>query len=172
MMGDQSPAAFARAARVAGLGLALCFLTAMVGCSAKLTPPPPPDSYQTYRVGAPDVLLVNVLPEPVITRSVVVRPDGMFSLDLVGDVPAEGRSIEEIAADLQTRMRRFKRGATVSVALQSANSTEITILGEVRSPRSFPLVKRTRVAEAIGLVGGVRLFARKFRRTILRNFLI
>jgi protein involved in polysaccharide export with SLBB domain len=41
------------------------------------------------------------------------------------------------------------------VSLASSLSTEITILGEVRST-TFPLQRETRLVEAIGIVGGLR----------------
>jgi polysaccharide export outer membrane protein len=105
-------------------------------------------------VGAPDALHVTILPDPAIERDVTVRPDGMVSIDLIGDVPAAGRSVGEIASDIEQRIARFKRGAAVTVSLVTANSNAIAVLGEVRSPQSFPLLKQTRVAEAIARVGG------------------
>ncbi len=108
----------------------------------------------TYVVGAPDALHVVILPDPAIERDVVVRPDGMISIDLIGDVPAAGRSVGEIASDVEQRISRFKRGAAVTVSLVAANSNAISVLGEVHVPQSFPLLKQTRVAEAIARVGG------------------
>lgn len=141
-----------------GLGIALLGLLAVAaaGCGTT-TPAPPPEagSPAAYRVGAPDNLTVTILPDPVIENKVVVRPDGMISVELIGDVPAGGRTPEEIAADIENRIARYKRDAKVTVAVDGAQSTAITILGEVRNQRSFPLQKETRVAEAIGEVGGV-----------------
>jgi len=114
------------------------------------------------------MLSVTILPEPVIQRSVTVRPDGMISIDLVGDIPAAGRTTEEIAADIAQRISRFKRDASVTVALQQALSPEITILGEVGRPSTFPLSRETRLVEAIGLVGGPRPFAAKSRIRVIR----
>ena len=129
-------------------------LSAWLGCATTPRPPPERAASTAYTVGAPDLLHVTILPEPPIERDVVVRPDGMISLDLIGDVPAAGRSVGEIAADIEQRIARFKRGAAVTVSLVKADSTAITVLGEVRTPQSFPLLKQTRVAEAIARVGG------------------
>ena len=49
-------------------------------------PPPRVGTYSEYRVGAPDELFIVIFPDPVIQRSARVRPDGMISLDLIGDV--------------------------------------------------------------------------------------
>ena len=116
----------------------------------------------------PDRLEITVLPDPAIQRSVVVRPDGMISIDLVGDIPASGRTAEEIAQDIQQRISRFKRDATVTVALAESLSTEITVLGEVGGQRTFALTRDTRLIEALGQVGGVTNFADKGAIRIIR----
>jgi polysaccharide export outer membrane protein len=134
--------------------LASLCVVAWLGCATTPTPAPPRLASSSYTVGAPDLLHVTILPDPPIERDVTVRPDGMVSLDLIGDVPAAGRSVGEIASDIEQRIARFKRGAAVTVSLVTANSNSITVLGEVRSPQSFALLKQTRVAEAIALVGG------------------
>jgi len=122
-------------------------------------PPPAKELYTSYEVGAPDRLRIVIQPEPVLSESVVVRPDGMLSIQLLGDVPAGGRTLPEIASDIEQRISRYKRDARVTVILEAAESTAITLLGEVNRPSSFPLVKETRIAEAIGHVGGTTLFA-------------
>lgn len=143
---------------------------AALGCaSTNPVPAPGGGTFSSYRVGAPDILEVTILPEPTIERQVVVRPDGMISMDLIGDVPAGGRSIDEIAADIEKRIARFKRDASVTVRLKDAESTAITVFGEVRLPNTFPLVKETRVAEAIGKVGGETIFARTGRIRVIRS---
>jgi polysaccharide export outer membrane protein len=151
-------------------GLALLALWAALGCASYQPAPPPVEgSIPVYRVGAPDQLEVTVLPDPPIERRVLVRPDGMISLDLIGDVPAGGRTLEEIAADIEQRMSRFKLDASANVRLAEAASTAVTVFGEVRTPRAFPLTKETRVAEAIGMVGGETIFARTAKVRVIRS---
>ena len=104
------------------------------GC-AGLNPVPAPTGApfsEHYQVGASDELRVTILPDPVTQEDVVVRPDGMISISLAGDVQASGRTVAQIAADIEQRISAFKRGAKVDVALVKANSTAITVLGEVR----------------------------------------
>jgi polysaccharide export outer membrane protein len=153
-----------------GAAMLVLLMVAAQGCTTyNPVPPPKPAGYGAYRVGAPDVLTVTILPEPVILREVTVRPDGMISLDLIGDVPAGGRTIEEISADIEQRISRFKRDASVTVALRDALSTDVTVFGEVRLPNTFPLTRETRVAEAIGLVRGETMFARTGKIRVVRS---
>jgi len=158
-----------RLLRPLGAVLAALVLTAVLGCATTPTPPPERSSTSSYVVGAPDALHITILPDPAIERDVTVRPDGMISIDLIGDVPAAGRSVGEIASDIEQRIGRFKRGAAVTVSLVTANSNAISVLGEVRTPQSFPLLKQTRVAEAIARVGGPAFTGSERRIRVVRS---
>jgi ABC-type histidine transport system ATPase subunit len=41
---------------------------------------------EPYRIGAPDTLLVTILPDPLVLESVTVRPDGIITFQLIGEV--------------------------------------------------------------------------------------
>jgi len=139
-----------------------------LGC---VTPAPSPvvESRISYRVGAPDALVIEILPEPSIVATVVVRPDGMITVPLIGEVTARNRTIPEITADIEERIARFKRDPHVTVALAGAASTDIVILGEVGRQASFPLVKETRIIEAIGMVGGTTAFSSERYIRVIRT---
>ncbi len=131
-----------------------------VGClTPQPQPPPAAPLTEDYVVGAPDELLVHILPDPEIEREVRVRPDGMISVDLVGDIQAAGRAPTAIAADIQQQIGRFKRDAVVNVTVVSSPSQFVTVYGEVAAPGLFPLDTETRISEAIGRVGGTKPFA-------------
>lgn len=141
--------------RIAALALLPLFA---IACAS--TPAPQPGVvYKDYRVGAPDSLTITVLPEPTIAENVVVRPDGKITIQLIGDVQAAGRTPSEIGAEIEKRISRFKRGARATVAVSGATSSSITVLGEVRGPGTFPMLKQTRIVEAIGGAGGTTHFA-------------
>ena len=138
-------------------------------CSTTLAPPPVTPNAQTYRVGPPDQLFISILPDPVIERTAVVRPDGMISIDLIGDVQASGRTTEQIAEEIEQRVSRFKRDAKTTVSVASSQSIAITVFGEVRDPGTFPLTSDTRVSEAIGLRGGTTIFGSKRKIRVVRT---
>ena len=153
------------------LGFLLLMLGAATGCATPRPPPGPAPGAAppTYRVGAPDRLQVTVLPEPGIVREVVVRPDGMISMDLVGDVRAAGRTVAEIAAEIEKRIAGFVRAPKVSVSLLAAASRTVTVLGQVNRPSVFPLEKETRIAEALGMVAGPTDFGAGSRIRVIRH---
>lgn len=132
-------------------------------------PPPARPAETTYKVGSPDELFVTILPAPILERTVVVRPDGMISIDLIGDVQAAGRTTEDIGAEIEERVRRFKRDARATVSVKGSASLSVTVLGEVAAPGTFPLTSETRLAEAIGLRGGTSIFASKRNVRLVRT---
>ena len=158
-----------RSRRLGALALCLVAHFSLACATAAPAPAPRVGTYSEYRVGAPDELHVSVLPDPSIERAVRVRPDGMISFDLIGDVPAAGRTIDEISADIEKRISRFKRDPSVTVQLVQTLSTGISVFGEVSRPSNFPLVKDTRVAEAIAQVGGETAFARTSAIRVIRS---
>jgi polysaccharide export outer membrane protein len=93
----------------------------------------------------------------------------MITVPLIGEVSVGGRTVPDIAAEIQERIARFKRDPHVTVALTAAQSTDIVILGEVGRQSSFPLVKETRIVEAIGMVGGTTQFAWDSRIRVIRT---
>ena len=145
--------------RVLSRVAALALLPLLAIACASTPVPQPRVVYEDYRVGAPDSLTITVLPEPTIAEAVVVRPDGKITIQLIGDVQAAGRTPSEIGAEIEKRLSRFKRGARATVAVSGATSSSITVLGEVRGPGTFPMLKQTRVVEAIGGAGGTTHFA-------------
>ena len=111
------------------LGAAL--LSTFACANPGTTPPPQAPPTEGYVVGAPDNLSILILPEPEIEREVRVRPDGMISIDLIGDVQAGGQTPTQIAEAIREKITRFKRDAAVSVTVVDSPSQFVTIFGEV-----------------------------------------
>jgi len=155
-----------------GLALQTLLLATLLfgGCASHtLEPLPAAPKPAIYRVGAPDQLVIQALPDPAIERSVTVRPDGYITFDLIGDVEAAGRTCTQIADDIARRLSRFKRDASVTVSVEAARSELITIYGEVNSVGTIPLVTEIRVGEAIAMMGGPVFTAWKSRIRVIRS---
>lgn len=166
----------ARRAELPAVRLLLLLAAAAVGCASPTfpggqEPPQTPVGVKSdlYRVGASDQLTIRVLPDPAIERTVIVRPDGYFSLDLIGDVEAAGKTPSEIAADVEARMQEFRQSPSASVSLDGPLSNAIAVLGEVNSPTLFPLDRDTRVSEAIARAGGATNLAAASRVRVIRK---
>jgi len=116
----------------------------------KRRPKPP------FRFGKGDILTVSVYGEPDLTVSnVPVRVDGMISYPLIGDVPAEGKTVEELVSDVTARLKQFVREPKVAVIVTQFNSMKYTLSGEVRQAGVYPLNTDVTLSEAIALAGGL-----------------
>lgn len=148
--------------------LAACALA--VSCAAKPLPIPPPEISPTlYRVHHPDHLLVQITPEPELEVEATVRPDGMISIVLIGDVRAEGLTTEEIARQIEGVMGEYRLFPVVTVSVLEARSSTITVAGEVGKPGRIPLERDTRLAEAIAMAGGATELAAASRVRLVRR---
>ncbi len=104
-------------------------------------------------------MLVSVWKDEQLTKEVVVRPDGMFSFPLVGDIQAEDRSIEEIRIDLAKRLIKYIPNPIVSVAVMKILSNKVYVVGRVNKPGEYMIGHYTDVLQALSLAGGLTPFA-------------
>ncbi len=122
-----------------------------------------------YLLGPEDVLKISVWKDDHLTNEVVVRPDGMISFPLVGDVPAAGRTVEELRTDVSKRLARFIPNPHVSVAVMKILSFKIYVLGRVNKPGEYLVGHYTDVLQALSLAGGLTPFAAENDVKILRR---
>ena len=133
---------------------------------AVLHPSPPPSG---YLIGVGDVLRITVWKEPDLTLDATVRPDGMITIPLLGDVPAAGRVPSQIAGSLVGDLQQFIEVPRVTVSVAQATSARIYVLGEVLKPGDFPLSGRMTVLKALALAGGLKDFAKPESIVIIRE---
>jgi polysaccharide export outer membrane protein len=122
-----------------------------------------------YRLGAEDVLLVSVWKDEQLTREVVVRPDGMFSFPLVGDIQAEERTVEDIRGDLVKRLTKYIPNPNVSIAVTKVISYKVYVVGRVNKPGEFVIGHYTDVLQALSLAGGLTPFAAENEIKVMRR---
>ena len=122
-----------------------------------------------YRLGAEDVLLVSVWKDEQLTREVVVRPDGMFSFPLVGDIQAEDRTVEAVRDDLVKRLTKYISNANVSVAVTKIVSYKVYVVGRVNKPGEYLVGHYTDVLQALSLAGGLTPFAAENDIKVMRR---
>ena len=108
------------------------------------------------RLGKSDMLSISVYDEPDLSlENIPVRPDGKISFPLVGDVQAEGRTVDELTTDISERLKQYLLAPKVTVVVQAFNSLSYTIAGEVVKPGVFPLTTNISLVDAIAKAGGL-----------------
>jgi len=145
-------------------------LVVMTGC---VTPDPisaqSSVSEQGYLLGPEDVLMISVWKDEQLTREAVIRPDGMISFPLVGDLPAARRTVDEIRLDLAKRLARYVPNPHASVAATKLQSYKVYVMGRVNKPGEYLIGHYTDVLQALSLAGGLTPFAAENDIKIIRR---
>lgn len=143
--------------------------TAAEAAPAKSTVASPSASQKRYVIGPLDVLYIKVWNQPQLSGPVDVRPDGILSMSLIGEVKADGLTASQLKDAIQTRLSDFLNNPEVDVQVAKVNSKRYFVYGGVGRPGEFPLVETTTVMDALSQVGGFRDFAKQNKITIQRG---
>jgi len=135
----------------------------------QVQPPAANVSPTTYVIGPDDSIGVTVWREPTLSGTIPVRPDGMISLALVGDILAAGRTPAQLAADITARLKKFLTDPTVAVTVLGVNSKRVFLVGEVMHIGPIPLAMSMNPLQAIAAAGGPTPYAHQTKVYILRG---
>lgn len=149
-----------------------CVLGMGMPCLAQGASPADPVAVpvpSSYVIGAPDVLAITVWKEPAFSETIPVRPDGMVSMALLGDLQAAGLTPMQLTAVLTQKLKQYIQDPRVSVVVTAVNSQRIFLLGEVAHAGPVPLTPGMTALQAISSAGGLTQFANGKKVYILRN---
>jgi polysaccharide biosynthesis/export protein len=124
---------------------------------------------RTYVIGAEDILMIRVWREADLSGPVGVRPDGMISMPLLGDLQAGGVTPEKLAEKIKEGLAKYVTEPEVMVSVAAVNSKKYFISGEVQRPGSYPLVVPTKISQALAIASGFRDWANAKEILILRG---
>ena len=148
-------------------------ISALPGCTQRgLVPGSELESKSSnmeFVLGPEDVLEVVVWRNQDLSRQVIVRPDGMISMPVIGDVQAAGLTADQLAERITTRLKEFKENPTVSVSVKEINSYNVFVLGEVLKPGKYQLKSYTTILQAISIAGGFTPYASRNKLQIVRH---
>lgn len=122
-----------------------------------------------YIIGPEDVIEVSVWKSPDLSMTIMVRPDGMISLPLIGDIGASSRTAKELKKEIEQKLTEYKQDPIVSIIVKETNSQAIYVTGEVARPGKYPLRSETTIVQAITLAGGFTQWADKDQIVIIRK---
>ncbi len=149
---------------IAGCALAAGCATAPIENLAEIRKP-----LADFLIGPEDVLDITVWRNADLSKTVIVRPDGMISMPLIGDIQAQGFTAAQLADKIALKLKEFKESPTVAVSVKEINSYNIYVVGEVAKPGKYPLKSHTTVLQAISIAGGFTPFASKNKMQVVRN---
>ena len=167
--------------RLSTLAAALTIATTAFSAApalAKRSQEPPPAQPQgqaendipaDYTLGKEDVVDVSVFGFPQLDGPQTVRPDGKITLKLVGDVQAEGRTIQEITDDVTEKLKPFIPAPHVTIAMKQINSMKVYVVGRVGAPGVFNIGSPVTLLQALAMAKGFTPWAHKSHLTLVRG---
>jgi polysaccharide export outer membrane protein len=160
-----------RFSRVAVVTTCVCLL--MLGDGPQLLAEPviaePTNVEPTYLLGPEDILKVAVWKDEQLTQEAVVRPDGMISFPLIGEVQASGRTVEDVRSEIALRLTKYLPNPNVTVTVLKVLSYRIYVLGRVNKPGEYQAGHHTDVLQALSMAGGLTAYASENNIKIIRR---
>lgn len=109
-----------------------------------------------YVVGEGDLLSIDAVNLPEMTKRVRVDGQGNITLPLVETVAVGGKTVAEVQRDLGTRLRKYVYDPQVSVFVEEYRSQQIAVMGAVQRPGLVSETgDHTSVLDAISAAGGM-----------------
>jgi polysaccharide export outer membrane protein len=149
---------------------------ALSGCEDQ-GPPPPPQPVEAnlpYVIGPGDSMSIFVYGRPEVSSGgVIVRPDGRLSLPLIPDVIAAGKTPDELAKDLEVRLKEYIKEPNVSVIMNGfvgPASRQVRVIGEAVDPVAIPYRDQMTVLDVMIATHGLTRYAAGNRAVIIRRF--
>ncbi|WP_447979302.1 polysaccharide biosynthesis/export family protein [Candidatus Nitrospira bockiana] len=139
------------------------------GCLQQVTYEQSYDDPGEFLLGPEDLLEITIWKNQELSRTTVIRPDGLISMPIIGDVQAAGLTANALAKRIAESLAPFVANPAVSVSVKEINSYSIFVLGEVSKPGKYHLKSYTTLLQAISMAGGFTEFAKKNRLQVVRN---
>jgi len=118
------------------------------------------DPARDYQIQVGDALDIKFFYHPELNESVVVRPDGRISLQLVHEVQASGLTPETLRENLRGKYEPQISKPEIAVIVRSFTAQKVYVDGEVAKPGLVPLVGSMTVLQSIASAGGLKDTAR------------
>jgi protein involved in polysaccharide export with SLBB domain len=133
------------------------------GCAASGPPPvsSPSTSAADATLGPGDTFEVSVYGEADLSGKHRIAEDGTINFPLVGRIRVQGKGPAEIAEAISGALaeKQILRDPHVSVFLLEQVSKQVSVMGSVAKPGTYPLTSSMTVIEAIGAAGGLTALA-------------
>ncbi len=122
-------------------------------------------------IAASDRLSIKVLDEPELTSDqYLVDAAGIIEMPLIGDVRAQGRTVEAVRDEIARRLgQHFIRDPQVAVSIAQHHKEVFTVEGQVREPGRYEIAPDMTLLGAIATAKGTGLNARINEVIVLRE---
>jgi protein involved in polysaccharide export with SLBB domain len=154
----------------------ISFLLLFTSCSAAIRTPVAMNSpagsaapNEEYQIQVGDALDIKLFYHPELNESVIVRPDGRISLQLVHEVQASGLTPEQLRRQLRDKYAPQISQPEIAVIVRSFAAQKVYVDGEVAKPGLIPLTGKMTVLQSIASAGGLKDTARVNEVIVVRR---
>lgn len=165
----------------------LLVLSALIGVAGCASGRGGPVAYNPPNFGAPDVEAVAVAPTeqrigPLdkikisvfnveeMSGEYQVNSAGNFSYSLLGSISAAGKTADELARILASRLNeKLYRNPQVQVSISAPAEQTVTVDGSVKAPGTFPVKGTTTLMRVVALASGISDDANPSRVVVFRT---
>jgi protein involved in polysaccharide export with SLBB domain len=109
----------------------------------------------SYLIEPGDQLSIEFYLNPEFNDEVVVRPDGMVTLRVIGDIKAWGLSPAQLGEQLDHAYLSELRSPDAVVHVKDMPSRQVYVQGQVNKPGAFPLESGMTAVQALSDAGGL-----------------
>lgn len=124
-----------------------------------------------YIVGPLDALQIFVWRNPELSQAIIVRPDGRFSMPLIDDMPATGKTPTQLARDIEEQLDQYVQSPIVTVIVngfQGPFAQQVRVVGSATAPQAIPYRANMTLLDVMIAVGGTTEFAAGNSSTLAR----
>ena len=108
-----------------------------------------------YRLGAGDVVIIDVWGASQETFQKTISPDGVVTIEGVGPIKLAGLSVSEATSRLRSQLGRYYSDCQVSLSLGENRSVVVQVMGEVVMPGTYTLSSLSSAFNALYAAGGI-----------------
>jgi polysaccharide export outer membrane protein len=113
-----------------------------------------------YVLGVADGVRVTVYHAADLSADTMVRPDGIITMPLIGDLPVAGMTPTQVREDVKKRLAAYvKTDQAITVTVSAFNSYRFVVSGNVNHPGALSQRWYVTVSEALAMAGGPSKFA-------------
>jgi polysaccharide export outer membrane protein len=124
-------------------------------CMAVVSAQPQVSVTTDYVIGPQDVLTITSYDQADMSGKFTVEADGTFTFPMIGRVKAGGLTLRGLEAAIKTQLKDegYFRNPQITVAVDTYKSQKVFIVGEVRTPGTYPLSGNMNLVEALARAG-------------------
>ena len=122
-----------------------------------------------YTLHTGDVIALNYRYTPEFNQTVTVQPDGNVTLNIVGNLRAEGQSVDELRQRIVELASARLNNPELTITLEHFEQPYVVVAGEVDRPGKIDLHDNTTALQAIMLAGGFKDSARDTQVLLFRR---